>query len=519
MTDPVAVHHWSLGDASRSLPVSLHVDSGRLTVADRARGIAVLDLSDPDRPAPTIDIPTDDLVAIQPVGERLYTASVRSGDRMMLAVRAASSLALVGETTIDDAEQVTFSRSGLAFVRGVGRGLRIVDMGDPGDPRVRLSLPDAVAYALVPSNDPGVVFAADDRGVVRRIDATDPTAVVVGGGAPETAWSVTGGAAAGGRLVLLNHQGQVRSFALSAGEAGPIGDAFSGPCAWCYATAPYGHSIVAANVSPGAVSSVVVVDGQDLSFGGRFTTLGADFEEIDANGHRAFVADWFTGLWELDLTTPGGPTVVSHLLTGGYPSAVVATPTHVYLGESSGGGALRTFSRSASGPLPLGAIETSNVGGLAVQGRHAYVADRDLRTYGALRIYDVQNPADPFLVSEYLGCEIPRDVAVVGQVAVVGCGTDDSVHVVDVSDASNPVAMSVVPVVIPLPVGGRPVAYDGRFAYMGHSGGVAKLDLFDPGAPVLVETHPTGWIVRHLSLGPGRLVASTERGGLYQWPR
>lgn len=64
----------------------------------------------------------------------------------------------------------------------------------------------------------------------------------------------------------------------------------------------------------------------------------------------------------------------------------------------------------------------------------------------------------------------------------------------------------------------RRVAADRNGGYVGHRRGVTVIDLGTPSAPTTLIELPTAWMVRDLTVaGPGRIVASTSQGGLYQW--
>jgi hypothetical protein len=133
---------------------------------------------------------------------------------------------------------------------------------------------------------------------------------------------------------------------------------------------------------------------------------------------------------------------------------------------------------------------------------------------GGLMIYDTQSPADIELIGYDDDCENASGLAVDGALALLAC--TDAIHVVDVADVTAPTTLARWQLATP---GRRALAITDARAYVGHQHGVTVLDLSNPHAPVAIDDLPTAWPVHHLLIAGDRIVASTTRGGIYQWQR
>jgi hypothetical protein len=211
------------------------------------------------------------------------------------------------------------------------------------------------------------------------------------------------------------------------------------------------------------------------------------------------------------------PVELGGLDTPGAPATVAVAAGRVYLGESTGGGALRVIDPAdPAAPTELGAIATSKTRAVEIAGRHAFIADEELDGPGGLRVVDVADPAALAIVGHYEeDCRNAVDLALLDQRVLVACGYD-GFHLVDVSDPARPRRVAVVPA--PDGTSAWSVAVRGRQAALGHDQGVIVVDLADPAAPREVSRMATATAVRALLIPfAGRVVAAAGLGGVYQW--
>lgn len=290
----------------------------------------------------------------------------------------------------------------------------------------------------------------------------------------------------------------------------------TGVCAGCASIATDSERLGIADAFAGATGAIRAATLSDLGAVGSQREQAAVFESIALGDDVAYVADWAMGLRVYDLSTPAQPQAIAQLATGGYPSSVALVGDRLYFGESTNGGVLRVFDiGNPASPTELGAAATSKVRDLAVQDGLVYVADEGLFLSAALRIIDASIPSQLEIIGAYEDCGGPVGVAVSGTVALLACSYD-GFHIVDVSNPTAPTAIATWS----LPVGSdaNAVAISGTRAYLGYAGGVIVLDLSVPSAPVELATLPTASRVKDLVIpAPGRLVAATGNGGIYQW--
>jgi hypothetical protein len=254
----------------------------------------------------------------------------------------------------------------------------------------------------------------------------------------------------------------------------------------------------------------------DLAGTGRgYADVMVDFEDVVVDGDIAYAADWFFGLRVYDISDPDDVVQIGALDTPGAPSAVAFEDGRVYLGESTGGGAVRVIDVSdPTAPEELGFVETSIVFDLVVRDKLVYTANHTLGDSGGLYVFDATDPAAPALAGSYTECSDASGIDLVEDLAIIGCGGE--FHLVDVSDPSAPDQVSAFS--LTGTSGAWAVAIRGDVAYLGHDTGVTVVDIGDPAAPAKVRELATAYSVRGLDASlPGRLVAAAGLAGIYQW--
>ncbi|NCT68169.1 MAG: hypothetical protein GXC76_11105 [Rhodanobacteraceae bacterium] len=239
-----------------------------------------------------------------------------------------------------------------------------------------------------------------------------------------------------------------------------------------------------------------------------------DFEQMAVDGNRAYLAAWGMGLMIVDITDPLNAHELGRFEYD-YAGAVAANGNYAYIGRATNGGEMVTLDVSdPSKPVPLGVLFTSRVMRLDVRGQHVFIADQEFAgdRGGGLRIADVSQPELPVQVGFYNACGSADDLALnpQGTLAVLGC--NDGMHVVDIRNPANPVALGVFERAAYVPT---TVALDGTRVYFGGGWGIAELDIADPAHPTLVAEHALPMPPDRLRVsGDGRLFAFSVEGGI-----
>jgi hypothetical protein len=506
---PVEVGVMRLGNGTYSRLVATLIDGTRLYVSDAEHGIYILDLADPARPVVQSMIETYHVVDLRVHGSRLLAVSnafngqraVEAFDTTTFESLGRANLGVVGSELLP---------GGLLLTRG-HNGATVEDLASlPSLTRLYTS-PAVPIYASAADED-GVWLNPD--GQLRRLDLSNPAAIVASPSYGTGIWALTAGAAEAGRLVFVDYQGMVEAFDITSG-ATSLGETHTGPCAYCYSATTWGQRIAVTETAPGAVGAVGVLRADDLTLLGRHWELDTDFEEVVVDGDVAYVADWFTGLWAFDISDATNPTVIATVPTAGYPTALTFAGPYVVVGEGTNGGSIRVFSTGGrDGPTELGSHPSAFVRDIEGSGTHVFVAASALGLPGGLYVYDVADPTNIQLVAYASDCDSGVGVAIEGTRLVVAC--EDGVHVYDISVPAAPV-----------PLGrwtagsdrtGGPVALAGDRFFVALLDGVSVVDISNPALPTLVEVLETSWLPWNLTVGRGRVVAATYAGGVYQWP-
>lgn len=206
---------------------------------------------------------------------------------------------------------------------------------------------------------------------------------------------------------------------------------------------------------------------------------------VAVSGRYAYVADRSGGLHVIDVGDPRAPHLVGTVET---PDAygVAAVAGHVYVADTWAG-LLVIDASNPSAPRLVGSQPLSIAAGVAVASGYAYVAD-----FGSgLRVVDVSDPTAPRLVSSTAAPdpeEGPVDVAVVGDHVYVTQGRQ-GLEVIDVSDPSSPQKVAH----LYMPGISRSVAVSGTHAYVTNTllPGLQVVDIRDPTSPQILGSTST----------------------------
>jgi hypothetical protein len=490
-----------------SVPLDAAIADDQLFVADQEHGVAVLSLADPAAPAlvETIDAPGSTVVEIH--GDRLYVIGSGFLGASVSVRELGGAHAELGGMSVPDAIGTAITPAGLFLAVG-SQGLEIHDLADPALPVERYRDETILSRVVVASGDTAWVPAEDG---LYTLDLADPTTITASSALAAPTIQANAGDATGGRLAVLTNRGQLVTFDVTAAAA-LTHEVEVTLCADCFGVqAVAGDLLIADNVG-----GLVTAHLADLTGVGR--TIPASFvvfEDVVTEGHLAYVADWAFGLRVIDVSDRAAPVQVGQL-GAEYASAVALDGDRLYLGQSTNGGVVRVIDVSdPTAPTQLGQLLTAKTMDLEARGRFVYAADESLDAAGGLRIIDVTDPTAPALVGQYTTCTSSGDVDVLGDLAVLACDFD-GFHILDITDPAAPVQLAVF---TPESGSAEAVALDGHLAYLGHSTGVVVVDLSTPTAPVLVAGTSifTTWPVRTIDVPfPGRLVATTGPGGVYQ---
>jgi hypothetical protein len=509
---PAELTTLRLGTGTYSRPATIALSGDALFIGDGEQGIFRVDVSTPTAPVVTASRATLSPLQLQVVGDRL---NVLEWSLFGLAVEsfATTDLTPLGGAFLDSSEVGALTPDGL-LITSIDSGLAVDELDDPTEPH-RLFTAASTPSAIIPS-DGGAWLTVD--GHLRFLALGDRASITLGPAYDTSSWAVTDGASADGRLVLLTSQGGLELVDVSGAIPTRLAQTATGPCASCDIATATDNALVVVEATQRHVGTVSTVDAETLSRIASSTIFSVAFEDAaSADGH-VYVADSHNALWAFDVAAASAVSAVARVASGGYPSVIATSGDHVYVGDAPNGGTLRVFSlATGNDPAQLGAIATDRILDLAARGDLVFAATAAGNLPGGLMIYDTADPANIELIGYADDCSSAIAVEIAGPVAVLACA--DGVHVIDIANPASPSTIARWQPSAPIEAS-RAVAIDDTFVSLGHARGVTVLDVSSPTTPVVVAELPTAWPVRDLLVpAAGRIVATTTRGGLYQWER
>jgi len=496
-------------EGASTWPTGAAVFDTTLYVADPESGIALFDLADPDTPALAEVLQIYGASRLQVVDRRLYyTGRTFFGDVLVGALDLDAELAFLGEVVLPGAIDARVT-AGHAVV-GVGSsGLLVYDMSDPTQPAELYHDDQVFGRSVAASGDIAWVPAWEG---LYRVDLTGD--LVVTGPVAMPSEGADASDTSGALLAVVTDRGDLL-LVDSAGEAPALLSATGvSVCAMCGGVAATSDVLHVADLAAGIRTAGL---GDLVQLGHGYPSKRMDLEDVVVADGIAYAADWFFGVRAFDVSDPTSIQQIGELDTPGAPGGVDYEGGLLYLAEGTEGGALRVIDVSDPTAMrELGAVLTSKAQEVDAVGHLAFVADEAVYGSGGMRIFDVSDPTSIQQIGHYMECQFALDVAVTGDVAVLAC-SGDQFHLVDVSDPSNPTQLAIW----------RPshelssawsVAARGDRAYLGSNFGVVALDISDPASPELIAEMETPYTVRGLtSPAPGRVIAATSLGGIFQW--
>jgi hypothetical protein len=438
------------------------------------------------------------------------------------------------------------AKESLAFVASGDKGLNIIDVSDQRNPVLKGKL-DTEGDARDVAVDGGFAFVADGQAGLAVVDIRNPAA-------PKLAatWDSPGESmglvlrdklafiadgSAGLQIVdvkkpekpapvgSLDTDGTSEGITLS-GNCAFIADG-SGGLKFVDVSTPSGPRQLASLTASGYARSVSV-DGRYLCAGSLYDggyqildvgdpaapvvistpkyTMYNEGWGVVLKGNLACVADYFSGLFFVDVSAPQKPVTRGTFFTPSTIIAAAAQDRYAYaVGELSGVQVVDLSDPARADSVGMTTI-FRGVQGLAVSGRYAYVTDR-----WSVKIFDVSDAAKPKAVRMWNSPGgAPRTIVIRGHTAYL---TADNAGLF-VIDITNPLSPSVVGS-YKMPRFTYGLAVEGDYAYLANSDtGFHILDIRKPAAPALVASlkldgEPCGVAVRgdfaYVASGPAGL--------------
>ena len=486
-----------LGHVPLSEARGLTVSGGYAFVASGARGVQVVDVSNPSAPQAIGQIDASDASDVEVRGEYAYVADGDSGLRV-LDVSSPRAPIEIGVRKTNDARALALSGK-YAYVADGDKGVKVIDVSDARElPRVgAIETQDASGLAVTP----GFLFVADGPGGLKVFALPRPTSPSLVGSlsttdARQIAIQGTIGALADGAsgLRMLDLSNPSRPAILSTLA---IGTAAAVSMEGGYAYVADGRDgITVVNVEdpsrPFVFATQAMAGAAGVSVRGRIALIagraGLDAVRVQIIGRSFTVASCAAVGKAYDVEVSGDwAYVASH--ADGLRVVNVSDPSKVS-DRSLAGTAATRFAQSVS-----------------VLDRLAFVADG---ANGA-RIFDV-SPAwgaggKPLEVGTYRpGGDVKRAVAS-GKLLFVAAG-DRGLQILDVSTPSAPQVVSSVRT-----TGASDVVVKGTWAFVADGpGGLRVLDVSSPSSPTLLAGGVRGDAERLAPVGTYVLAVAGNAG-------
>lgn len=506
-TAPTVADTIDYTDSEYRRPEALSLDGDRLYLSDTEVGVFEFDVSDPSTPVVINDVTEFGITELAAVEDRVYIGLSGFIGTSVGALDRSNDLEFLGLGGVDESLGLAFSDDHHVVSTGVF-GTSLYDLDDINSPTTVFS--DALAARTVVAS--GSRAYVPHAAGLTTLDWSEPGAVEMSAPSMMASDRTTAAGVASDTLVMMTELGRLLAVDVAAEPV--LGDEIETPgCVDCTDAAVVGDHVVVADFYYGAR----VLDAATLDVVGRLEVPGEQpgVEGVVVQGDYAYLADWSSGLHVFDIRTPSAPAHVGYVATGGFPASIAVLGNHVYVGESTNGGALRVVDVSdPSAPQVIAMLPTSQTFDIQIAGELAFLADGSTFGDGGMRIVDISDPSAPTVIGHYLGCTSATGVGVGDGVAIVACS--GAFHIVDVEDPTSPSLITT------FEGGDIYLPYDavieGDRAYLGHGYGLDVVDIEDPSSPELLSFQSTAFPVRAIELTKARTVAlSAALGGLYHW--
>ena len=217
---------------------------------------------------------------------------------------------------------------------------------------------------------------------------------------------------------------------------------------------------------------------------------------IACRNHLAFIAEGLSGLETIDRSQRLDPQKISHYDFSGDLKSVAFSDSHAYLGDNDGIQivnitVLINSSSSTSTAIKTGFIETEGrVTALFIKENYLYCVGAQ---FFGLKIVDISDPETPLTVStvnpEDIGNNPFNTIYVSGAYAYITSHRQAKVFIYDISDPANPFLASECD----CPEAAQDLTIENSYALVADGGGgLAVIDISDPLHPALIGNSSNG---------------------------
>ncbi len=265
-------------------------------------------------------------------GQFAYIAGIERGLRI-IDIRNPASPYEIGYYDTPGRTYAVVLDGSLAYLADGRSGLRIVDISNPANPiEIGFALTVDFAWGVAVSN--GYAYVADRLGGLLVFDVTNPSApqMVASLAMPDQALGV----AVDGHYAYLSvfQAGGLRVVDIS-DPANPFEIGIYDTPESAYAVKIYNGLAYVADGGSGLHIFDVSNPNIPQRIGG-YDTPGWT-RDVIIDGHLAFIADESNGIIELNISNPGNPVVTGHHDTPGHSRGVAVTGSHVLVADFAAG--------------------------------------------------------------------------------------------------------------------------------------------------------------------------------------
>jgi hypothetical protein len=228
---------------------------------------------------------------------------------------------------------------------------------------------------------------------------------------------------------------------------------------------------------------------QGLYYVGRCNTPDQAMGVI-VQGNYAYVADHDSGMQIIEIVNPAQPTLAGHYQCPG-ASQIDLEGTYAYIADETLYSLEIVDISNPESPGLTGRLDTLEVLGIRVSGNYAYMGCG----CEGLQIVDISNPATPSIIGSCRDVEFLRFELFGNHAIIPGDNDYTGLHIVNLSDASNPTVIGGVPI----GTGESPfeVAIHGSYVYMTNIGDLFSvtdtgylhiIDISNLSAPEIIDS-------------------------------
>ncbi|MCF6330430.1 MAG: hypothetical protein L3I99_02630, partial [Sulfurimonas sp.] len=244
----------------------------------------------------------------------------------------------------------------------------------------------------------------------------------------------------------------------------------------------------------GIYDATITLNVLNRIIGSVDTPSGAYGVTLSADGTKAFVADYHSGLQIIDISNPTAPVIIGSVDTPGraYKVTISTDGTKAFVADANSGLQIIDIS-DPTAPVIIGSVDTPGWAfeiTISTDGTKAFVADAD----SGLQIIDISDPTAPVTIGsvDTPGYANGVTLSTDGTKAFVADGSS-GLQIIDISDPTAPVIIGSVDT--PGNAQGVTLSTDGTKAFVvDFPSGLQIIDISDPTASVIIGSVDTpGW--------------------------